>query len=179
MAEHPDNRRLELRKSLFAQATLHFIDGFCSVKLRNIAATGALIEAERLPRSGTPVELRRGTLKTLGTVIWRRNGKAGIEFIAQTDVRLWMPHAVGQGAVDHAFQVFKGAPAAAFVKPVPTAAITYEDIEGAAELLDELADTFAADAGVLFNYSAKLQALDVASQMLRKLALQVRDRRTG
>ena len=33
------------------------------------------------------------------------------------------------------------------------------------------------DAGVLFNYSAKLQALDIAAQMLRKLASEARVRR--
>lgn len=177
MTQALDNRRVEDRTSLFVQATLHFIDGFCSIKLRNMAPTGVLIEAERLPRRGTPVEIRRGSLVALGTIIWRRGGKAGVELLTQTDVQLWMPNATAQGMVDGAFQVFKGAPAAAFATPVPTAGITYQDIEGVAMLLDDLGDTFANDAGVLFNYAAKLQALDIASQMLRKLAMQVRDRR--
>ena len=177
MPQTLDNLRVEDRKSLFAQATLHFVDGFCSVKLRNISPAGALIEAERLPRSGTPVELRRGRLVVMGTIIWRRAGKAGIEFLAHTDVRRWMPNLAGQGAVDQAFQVFKGAPVAAFTKPVPSSTITTHDIEAVATLLDDLADTFANDAGVLFNYSAKLQALDIAAQMLRKLASEARVRR--
>lgn len=175
-SQAPDNLRVEDRKSLFVQATLHFIDGFCSVKVRNISPAGALVEAERLPRSGTPVELRRGPLIAMGTIIWKRSGRAGIEFVGQTDARRWMPSAVGQCAVDNAFQVFKGAPASAFVSPLPSAGITTQDIEAVAELLDDLADTFANDAGVLFNYAAKLQALDVASQMLRKLASQARTR---
>ena len=168
------NARVEGRKSLFVQATLHFTDGFCSVKVRNISPTGALVEAERLPRSGTPVEIRRGGLVAMGTIIWKRAGKAGIEFLSQTDVKRWSPNATGQGAVDNAFQVFKGAPASAFAAPLPTSMITTQDIETVAAMLDDLADTFAGDAGVLFNYSAKLQALDIAAQMLRKLASQAR-----
>ena len=77
-----------------------------------------------------------------------------------------------QGAVDGSFQVFKGAPASPFVTSMADPGITTRDIEAVAVLLDELADTFAGDSGVLYNYAAKLQALDVASQMLRKLAAQ-------
>lgn len=174
MLQAQDNLRIEDRKSLFLRATLHFIDGFCSVKIRNISHTGALIEAERLPRGGTPVELRRGSLVAMGTVVWKRAGKAGVEFLAQTDVRRWMPNATPQGVVDQAFQVFKGAPASAFAAPLTSSAITTDDVESVAALLDDLANTFANDAGVLFNYSAKLQALDIAAQMLRKLASQAR-----
>lgn len=178
MLHDQDNLRVENRKSLFVQATLHFIDGFCSVKLRNVSPTGALIEAERLPRSGTPVEMRRGKLVAMGTIIWKRAGKAGIEFLSETDVRRWMPAGAGQGAVDPAFQVFAGEPASAFVPPMPEAQITTGDIEAVATMLDDLADTLSGDAGVLFHYAAKLQALDVASQMLRKLALDARVRRS-
>lgn len=177
MPQFLDNLRVEDRKSLFAQATLHFVDGFCSVKLRNVSPAGALVEAERLPRSGTPVELRRGPLVAMGTIIWRRAGKAGIEFLADTDVKRWMPNLGAQGTVDQAFQVFKGVPVAAFTQPMPSSTITTHDIESVAALLDDLADTFAGDAGVLFNYSAKLQALDIAAQMLRKLASEARVRR--
>lgn len=174
MSQIVDNLRVEDRKSLFVQATLHHVDGFCSVKVRNISPAGALVEAERLPRSGTPVEIRRGPLAAMGTIIWKRGGKAGVEFLAETDVRRWMPGSTPQGVVDQAFQVFKGAPASAFAAPLPTSTITTGDIEAVAELLDELADTFSNDAGVLFNYAAKLQALDIAAQMLRKLASQAR-----
>ncbi len=177
MSEALDNMRVEDRKSLFVQATLHYMDGFCSVKVRNLSPTGALVEAERLPRSGTPVELRRGALVAMGTVIWKRSGKAGIEFLSQTDVRRWLPSGGAQAAVDQAFQVFKGEPVSAFAAPLPSSMITTRDIEAVAAMLDDLADTFAGDAGVLFNYSAKLQALDIAAQMLRKLASQARVRR--
>ena len=171
------NARVEDRKSLFVQATLHFTDGFCSIKVRNISPTGALIEAGRLPRSGTPVEIRRGGLVAMGTIIWKRAGKAGVEFLSETDVRRWLPGTTAQGVVDNAFQVFKGAPASAFAAPLPSSMITTADIESVAAMLDDLADTLAGDAGVLFNYGAKLQALDISSQMLRKLASEARARR--
>ena len=177
MQKAEDNARVEDRKSLFVHATLHFVDGFCSIKLRNISPTGALIEAERLPRSGTPVEIRRGKLVAVGTVIWRRGGKAGIEFLSETDVSRWMPAAPGPVVSDNAFQVFKDTPVPTFRAPGPKSRVTAEEMEGVAVLLDDLAATFAKDAGVQFNYAAKLQALGVASRLLRKLASNTIDQR--
>lgn len=167
---HPlSNLRGDDRKSLFVKATLHFEQGCCSIKIRNISPTGALIESAQLPRRGTQVEIRRGAERVLGTLIWRREGKAGIAFQALTDVSLWFPKSRPLGPMANSFQVFKKAPVAASSPPL-TPAITPRDIEAVAALLDELSDTFSKDAGVLFNYASKLQGLEIASQMLRKLA---------
>lgn len=167
---HPlSNLRNEDRKSLFVKATLHFAQGCCSVKIRNISPTGALIESGQLPRRGTQVEIRRGSERALGTLIWRREGKAGIAFHALVDVSLWFPKSAPLVPMQNSFQVFKSAPEAAFPSKL-TPAITPRDIEAVAVLLDDLADTFAKDAGVRFNYGPKLQALEIASEMLRKLA---------
>lgn len=176
MSQKLDNMRVEGRKSLFLQATLHFVDGFCSTNVRNISAVGALIEAERLPRTGTPVELRRGPLTALGTIVWKRAGKAGVEFVADTDVSRWVPQLPGQKSNDKALQMFKAPPASAFAQQLPSARVTTDDIEAVAEMLDDLGLTFSRDAGVTHNYASKLQALGIASQLLRKLASQARVR---
>lgn len=177
MAEAPNETRGAGRKSLFAQATLHFADGCCSIKIRNISPTGAQVEAENLPPRGTVVEVRRGGVSIVGTLMWRREGKAGVAFHNLADVANWMPRQGSQAAVDRSFQVFKKAPTA---KPEPdprTATILPDDIEVVARMLDDLGETLSGDAGVLYQYSAKLQALNVAAQMLRKLAFQAkRDR---
>lgn len=177
MTEALNETRGADRKSLFAKATLHFADGCCSIKLRNISPTGAQVEAENLPRRGTVVEVRRGGIGIIGTVMWRQGGRAGVAFHTLVDVDNWMPRPNSQQAVDHSFQVFKQVPAAAPAAPTHNSAISADDIEVVARLLDDLGDTLGGDAGVLFQYAAKLQALDVAAQMLRKLAFQAkRDR---
>lgn len=176
VSQQPDNLRIEGRKSLFVQATLHFADGLCSTKVRNISPVGALIEAERLPRSGTPVELRRGSLVALGTIVWKRGGKAGVEFVAETDVSRWMPMLHGKDLDKKALQVFKRPSASAFANPLPSARVTTQDIEAVAQMLEDLAITFGKDAGVTHNYAPKLQGLDIAAQLLRKLASQARVR---
>lgn len=173
MSQASDNLRIDDRKSLFVAATLHHADGFCSVKLRNVSPTGALVEAEKLPRSGTPVEIRRGPLVAMGTVIWKRGGKAGVEFLGQTDVSRWLPN--GNQPSEKGFEVFKGTPSSAFQSALPSFRMTTKDVEVVALMLDDLFETFSNDAGVRYNYSNKLQALTVASEMLRALSSQARN----
>ena len=61
------------------------------VKLRNISATGAMIEGARIPPAGTDILLRRGSLELIATIIWCRDGQAGLEFDEPlTQAELWM-----------------------------------------------------------------------------------------
>ena len=170
MTAAPGNLRVEGRKSLFVQATLHCAEGFCAAKIRNISADGALIEADNIPKRGTPVELRRGSQVVVGTIVWRRTGKAGIEFVAPTDVGQWMPQAASKGRGD-GLQVFKN-PAVGFAAPAPMVRVSTRDMEVVAEMLDDLGAVFAKDAGVTHNYAPQLQAIPIAAQLLRKLAAQ-------
>ena len=50
------------------------------VKVRNISATGALIEGEKLPSVDTDVIIRRGDFEVFGTVVRCERGQCGIEF---------------------------------------------------------------------------------------------------
>lgn len=61
------------------------------VKLRNISATGAMIEGDRIPPAGTDILLRRGALELFATIMWTRDKQAGLEFEAPlTEAELWM-----------------------------------------------------------------------------------------
>ena len=61
-------------------ARLLTTSGERNVKLRDISANGAMIEGDRLPAPGTDVLLRRGSLELIATIIWTRDGRAGLEF---------------------------------------------------------------------------------------------------
>lgn len=50
------------------------------VKLRNLSADGALVEAEGLPVEGSEVVFRRQELSVPARVIWVRGGRAGLSF---------------------------------------------------------------------------------------------------
>jgi hypothetical protein len=50
-----------------------------SVRLRDLSATGALVEGE-IPRPGTDILLKRGTLEVLATVMWTKDDRGGLKF---------------------------------------------------------------------------------------------------
>lgn len=173
----PQDQRAEDRFSLFVIASLYWPRGGGMVKVRNISRNGALIEGDAIPPPGTMVELRRGTLAVAGEIVWHRAGKAGVHLSAATDVTLWLPTATNQRQVDQAVQTIKAAgPGPAKGAPPHASFVSSQDMINTAALLDDLADALSSDAGVLFNYATKLQALDIGAQLLRKLAVQVERR---
>jgi hypothetical protein len=61
------------------------------VKLRDLSASGAMIEGPRIPPVGTDILLQRGSLEVFGRIVWVRKMQAGIEFDAPlTETMLWM-----------------------------------------------------------------------------------------
>ena len=86
----PDERRSP-RFSVLLVARLVTTWGERIVKLRNISATGAMIEGDRIPPAGTDILLRRGALELFATIVWTRDKQAGLEFEAPlTEAELWM-----------------------------------------------------------------------------------------
>jgi hypothetical protein len=86
----PDERRSP-RFSVLLVARLVTTWGERIVKLRNISATGAMIEGDRIPPAGTDILLQRGSLELFGTIMWTRDKQAGLEFEAPlTEAELWM-----------------------------------------------------------------------------------------
>lgn len=173
MSETAISQRREERVNLFVMAALHADRDGGPVKLRNISSIGALIEGERLPDTGSAIELRKGPLAVPGSVGWRNANRAGLAFSTSTDVAYWMPNKHGQAKVDQAFQRLKEEQVrSSDAKPAPLhqSAITASDMKRVAASLDDLADALALNDHVIFHYANKLQALDIAAQLLRKLA---------
>ena len=86
----PEERRSP-RFSVLLVARLVTTWGERIVKLRNISATGAMIEGDRIPPAGTDILLQRGSLELFATIMWTRDKQAGLEFEAPlTEAELWM-----------------------------------------------------------------------------------------
>lgn|GEM_PF-1678831 len=86
----PDERRSP-RFSVLLVARLVTTWGERTVKLRNISATGAMIEGDRIPPAGTDILLQRGALELFATIMWTSDKQAGLEFEAPlTEAELWM-----------------------------------------------------------------------------------------
>ncbi len=168
------SQRREERVSLFVMAALHASEGGAPVKLRNISPGGALVEGDDLPGRGARIELRKGSLAVPGAVVWRNANRAGLSFSRETDVAGWLPSAQAQKSVDRTFQRLKTAQSFPFSEcdagaPLHSSAVSAENLHRTAAALDDLADALALDGAVVTRFAGRLQALDVAAQLLRKL----------
>lgn len=144
------------------------------VMLCNLSTGGGLIESDRLPDVGERVELRRGETAVTGRLVWKDGRKAGLQFEGRIKVSDWLPtsHA-GQQAVDKVFQQMKAGsdrPPLMQVKSASAPAVDAEELQLTAQRLEALADMLAADDDVIARHSTQLQVLDMATQVLRKLA---------
>ncbi len=86
-----DELRRAARHPLIWTGVLHHDYQSTPVRVRNISATGAMIEGDRIPPAGTDILLRRGALELFATIVWNRDKQAGLEFEAPlTEAELWM-----------------------------------------------------------------------------------------
>lgn len=178
MTTMPDTQRAYPRTSMFVLASMAATSVSGPIKIRNMSAGGALIEGAALPPVGEHLSLARGTLSVAGMIVWREGGRAGLRFDHHVEVGAWLPAGARQQQVDQTFHELKsGLPLTAPpATPDGTAPITVADLLEAAKALDLLADALAEDARVIVSHSTKLQALDIAAQLLRRCAKSVKDR---
>nr|WP_166179182.1 PilZ domain-containing protein [Altererythrobacter segetis] len=170
-----DHARSEPRTNMFVMASISATTASGPVKIRNLSPRGALIESSTLPATGESLELKRGALFAAGEVVWREGNRAGLRFDRSIDVIDWLPSAhCAQQVVDAVVQQAKAAMAGhttmANEQTADQISIDADQLRRLARALDLLADDLADDATVLTRHAQKLQALDIAAQMLRRLA---------
>jgi hypothetical protein len=170
-----DQTRLEARTNMFVMASISATTASGPVKIRNLSSRGALIESSILPAAGESLELKRGPLFAAAEIVWREGNKAGLRFDRSIDVVDWLPSAhCAQHAVDTVVQqakaVVAGHTTVANQQTADQNSIDADQLRRLARALDLLADDLADDAAVVTRHAQKLQALDIAAQMLRKLA---------
>lgn len=66
-------------------ASLELSGASLPVKLRNLSADGALVEADSLPVEGASILFRKGELSVQGRVAWVKTRHAGISFARKLD----------------------------------------------------------------------------------------------
>jgi hypothetical protein len=101
--------RLHSRTHVFVLATLYSDAGSGAVHVRNMSSTGALIEGSDLPKSGTSIHLKRGSLRITGRIVWVDGRKAGLAFSSAVYVADWMSRqpSLHQQRVDDAVRTVK------------------------------------------------------------------------
>ena len=105
-----EGRRHE-RTHLFLAASLHSKSGSCPVHVRNISASGALIEGSIVPNETDSLIIRRGSLEASASIVWKDGRKAGIAFSSLIPVTDWMARqpSAHQRRVDDMIQAVRAA----------------------------------------------------------------------
>ncbi|MES2902952.1 MAG: PilZ domain-containing protein [Pseudomonadota bacterium] len=166
--------RADPRTHLFVVATLSSEDTLSAVRIRNLSASGALIEGAALPAEGSVVRIRRGDLSVEAVLAWQSNNQAGLAFKSNIFVPAWLPKTASkQSAIDQVMFEAKNRPEglsepsqANCLRP-DSRAMLFE----LTALRSELATLGEALAGdiILVATHPEIQALDIAIQRIDRL----------
>lgn len=173
--------RRSRRKNVFLSAVVETQTGKYPIRVRNMCATGAMIEGADLPKEGSAVMLRRGSLQAHGHVAWCRNGECGLLLVTPVDVERWLapPANARQAEVDAMFgrstAVHSKEAIACVAIAEPPDPTILRAVAILADLLRAVGDRFTRDPIVLTNYTLEMQAFDVAAQALEAMAQQGAD----
>ena len=80
----PQNRKTR-RSNVLMSASIELSGKSLPVKLRNLSADGALVEADMLPVEGASIMFRKGELCVQGRVAWAKTRHAGISFVRKLE----------------------------------------------------------------------------------------------
>jgi hypothetical protein len=165
-------RRSALRESLYMAASLYHDGQPYPVKIRNISATGGLVESHVAFEPGALVQLVRGSLIVHALVIRAQNGRCGLKFSGSIDVKRWRmaPVNTEQQRIDDVVRLVKRGAVPLPVNHPDDRPGDIEDLSAdlkrALDLLAKLEDRLAKDGIVVAQYSNELQNLDIAMQVI-------------
>jgi hypothetical protein len=91
MSTKTQNRRSR-RSNVLLAATLELSGQTLPVKLRNLSAEGALVQAEKLPVEGSHLLFRRNDLAVQARVCWVAGHHAGVAFAQPLDAQEVLRH---------------------------------------------------------------------------------------
>lgn len=183
----PDNRREGAqrafpRKNLFLTATLLVGAAGRAVRIRNLSASGALVEGTGLPASGGEAVLQRGSLHTECTIVWQAGGRAGLHFAHPVDLADWIPGGSGEGQikVDQAIAEVRAGGGSSSVPVQETAGSatieagllrrTADELAFVSRRLEALGSDLTNDVHVVMRHANSLQELDISMQILGHIA---------
>jgi hypothetical protein len=196
--ESPDpssSRTRAPRKNLLLTATIRSGGVTAPVRIRNLSEKGAMVDGGALPEPGAALVLQRLEVEMRGVVVWRAEGRCGIQFEGAASVDEWVagrraPAAIfghGQSRVDQIQAAVRSGREIAdedtAVAPPPelitdVEARVADELDHVQRLLDEVAGDLIGDAALLQGHSEALQRFDNACQILNQLSgiLKAKDR---
>lgn len=175
ISSQPSELRHGTRTHLMVIATLCWEAGSTPVYVRNMSVRGALIEAPNLPKAGSLVILKRGSLEVGGRIAWASSRQAGLAFDAPVGVADWMVRQanVHQDRIDEIVAELRAAkarneqPNVSAMGPDNPAAIEAELAHLRSDLV-QLGNGLAADV-ILVATHPEIQLIDIALQHIERI----------
>lgn len=172
----PIEHRHDTRTHLFVVATLCWGTGTEAVHVRNMSSKGALIEAKVLPKLGSLVVLKRGSIEASARVAWTAARRAGLTFGGMVNVPDWMAKRANshQHRIDEIVSQLKseeGLPDKEELGPSSGLAgpsDTHEQLELLRADLIQLGNILVADI-ILVATHPEIQLVDIAVQRVEKI----------
>lgn len=170
--------RSQLRTSMFLAAVLRAKSEQAPVKVRNMSATGAMLESVIVPKPDTEIHLVRGALAVRGTVVWSSSKRCGLRFSSEVSVKEWLASTSDkpqQQRLDDIVALVKaGGSDPAFLNNVEHEDRSNEqladDLQAIVRLMQDLEVDLAASVETVERHAIKLQNLDIAMQMMRAIS---------
>ena len=163
------------RTHLFVIATLCWNECSSPVHLRNMSANGALIESAILPKPGSLVVLKRGSLEISARIAWSTPRQAGLAFGASVRVTDWMAKRANahQDRIDEIVAALKYAElpseeASGSTNEQPLPAAIETELELLRADLLQLGNGLAADV-ILVATHPEIQLVDIALQRVERV----------
>jgi len=165
------------RSSIYVAAALFCEGAPASVKIRNISATGALVEGTGIPEAGARVQLVRGGLVADGVVAWASARRCGLKFAGCVDISKWRS-ATRNGEQQRVDEIVRLVKSGTVPLPVPSlggvrdretsyaSADLSGDLGRISRVLERLGDELAGDPELVTVHPVALQSLEIAMQML-------------
>lgn len=182
VTERASDSRVAVRRNVYLAAVVESDGLYAPVRIRNISATGALIDSPASPGAHCIVKLIRGSLMTQGRVAWSQHGRFGIQFSHRVAVDKWLapPINIEQNRVDEIVRLVKdsGLPPPPIEAQNLTCAATLgeevvetsvRELGRAAELLKALGTTLVDDAALVSRHAGELQNIDIAVQIIDRV----------
>ena len=172
-AAHPEASPRAPRKNLFLTATLVVGGIGRAVRVRNLSASGALVEGTKLPVTGDATILQRGSLSADCTIVWQVGGRGGLRFIGPIDLADWVPGWTAEAPAkpDHSAAVVPARePAASSAIDPGLLRRAADELAFVSRRLDVLGSDLTNDVHVVMRHATSLQELDSSMQILGHLA---------
>ena len=172
-SDHSDpDARGDARSNVFLAAALKASGRTDAVRIRNVSATGALLEGAMLPEKGVSALLERGHVRVDCEIVWKEGKQCGVHFKTPVSVPDWVKRVghSGQQEVDRKIAALKSAGATIGAQSEFEVSSRHRSLQSVSAELDAICERMASLPDLSIEMAEELLRLDAIAHALRTSA---------